>query len=150
MSSLQEAVERSQAGASEQTTSYFAHGFLDVGQVVEVINDTQAATIATVSHAGLPHAAYVIAACLDETIHFTVTPGSVLERNLDHQSRIGFTIVNQHHSIMGQGDAVRVARSLDAPDLLEALGQVTSSGTFTPPGWDGLVYRIEPRRLVGG
>lgn len=150
MSSLQKAIERSQAGASDLTKSYFARGFLGLDQVVDVVNDAQAATIATVSRAGIPHAAYVIAACLEEVIHFTVTPGSVLERNLDHQPRIGFTIVNQHHSIMGQGNALPVARSLDAADLVEALGQVTSSGTFTPHGWDGLVYQIEPRRLIAG
>lgn len=150
MSSLHEAMERSQSGASNLTKSYFARGFLDPGQVVDVVNEAQAATIATVSKAGVPHAAYVIAACLDDVIHFTVTPGSVLERNINQEPRIGFTVATQHHSIMGQGDAAEVARSLDDPGLIEALGQVTSSGTFTPGGWDGLVYQITPRRLVGG
>lgn len=147
---LRDALHRSQAGASDLTKSFFAGGFLDAAAVIALVNGVEAATIATVSDAGIPHAACVIAACHDEVIHFTVTPGSVLARNIDHQPRIGFSVMNREHSVMGQGDASLVGRSLTAPQLLESLDRASSSGQFTPRGWDGLVYRIVPRRIVAG
>jgi hypothetical protein len=52
-----------------------------------------------------------------------------------------------HHAVMGRGKAVIVARSLDDAELIERLAFVTASGSFTPPGWDGFVYRIEIDRI---
>lgn len=150
MATLREALDRSQSTATELVSSFFPGGFLGPDEVAGLVNETRGATIATVSDAGIPHASYVIAACLDEVIHFTVAPGSILERNIGHQPRIGFTIVGQQRSAMGQGDAVFVARSLEADDLLASLDQASGAGRFTPEGWDGSIYRIELRRLVAG
>jgi hypothetical protein len=48
---------------------------------------------------------------------------------------------------MGRGDAVLVARSLEAPDLIARLAAASASGSFTPAGWDGAIYRIEIERI---
>ena len=48
---------------------------------------------------------------------------------------------------MGRGTAVRAARSLEAPHLVERLAAAAAIGHFTPPGWEGLLLRIELERL---
>jgi hypothetical protein len=42
---------------------------------------------------------------------------------------------------------VLVARSLEAPDLMASLAAAADSGSFTPAGWDGSVYRVEIERI---
>jgi hypothetical protein len=48
-----------------------------------------------------PHAAVVIAACLDGDIHFTVSDRSRLRRNLARSPRIAFTAADRSHALMG-------------------------------------------------
>jgi hypothetical protein len=96
---------------------------------------------------GEPHAAVVTAACLDGDVHFTVSDKSRLQRNLARSSRVAFTAADRSHTLMGSGDAVLVARSLDAPDLMASLAAAADSGSFTPAGWDGSVYRVEIERI---
>jgi hypothetical protein len=48
---------------------------------------------------------------------------------------------------MGRGTAIRVARSLEAPELVQRLADATVIGAFTPAGWDGLIYRIDLERI---
>lgn len=147
MSDLQGALDRSLQRASSFTRSLFADGSWDALRVEEFINTARNITIATVTKSGSPHAAVVIAACLDGEIHLTVAPASLLGRNLDGDVRIAFTVCDRSHAVMGRGRAVLVARSLDDPGLIERLALVSASRSFTPPGWDGLVYRIEIDRI---
>ena len=48
---------------------------------------------------------------------------------------------------MGRGGAVLAGRSLEDPDLVARLAAASDSGTFTPTGWDGSVYRVEIDRV---
>jgi hypothetical protein len=49
---------------------------------------------------------------------------------------------------MSQGRAVKLGAAPDLTELIEELAAATGSGTFTPPGWDGAIYRADVRRLV--
>lgn len=147
MSDLQQVLDRSIENASPFTRSLFETQQWDADQVAAFVNTNHNVTISTVTKAGEPHAAVVIAACLDKQIYFTVSPRSLLRRNLDREPRIAFSIADRSNTVMGTGTAVLVARSLDDPGLIERLASATDGGTFTPPGWDGLVNRIEIQRI---
>jgi hypothetical protein len=147
MSRLQDALDQSLSNASPFTRSLFEHGTLDAEGVEHLINAVRNLTVATVTDAGEPHAAVVIAACVDGDIHFTVSDRSVLHRNLTRSPRIAFTACDRTHTLMGRGDAVLVARSLDDPVLIARLAAASNSGSFTPTGWDGSVCRIEVDRI---
>jgi hypothetical protein len=147
LSELQEALDRSLRNASPFTRSLFEGVQWDAERVARFVNANRNVTISTVTFAGEPHASVVIGACVDETIHFTVAPRSLLARTLAHTPHVAFTICDRAHAIMGKGVAVVVARSLDDPDLITRLAAATEHGVFTPPGWDGLVYRIEVDRI---
>jgi hypothetical protein len=147
VSGLQAALDRSLENASPFTRSLFGADRWDAAQVVAFVNSVRNITVSTVTARGDPHAAVVIGASLNEQIHFTVAPASLLGRNLLRSPLLAFTICDRAHAVMGTGAVVLVARSLEAPDLIERLAQVTKSGAFTPAGWDGLVYRIEVERI---
>ncbi len=143
MERLQAVLDRSIADASPFTRSLFEATRWSADQVIAFVNRTRNVSVASITATGDPHAAVVIGACLDEQIYFTVAPRSLLGRNLGQHPRIAFTVCEGAHGVMGRGKAVRVARSLEDPDLIERLAMATDGGTFTPPGWDGLVYLIE-------
>jgi hypothetical protein len=147
LTDLQAILERSIERASAFTRDLFADSQWDAARVQDFVNESRDATIATVNPAGKPHAAVVVAACLDGDIHFTVAHASALGRHLAHDPHIAFTIANGSHSIMGRGIAVLAAHSLHQPELIEQLAAVTRTGRFTPSGWDGLIFRIEPERV---
>ena len=147
MSALQDVLDRSIRDATPFTRSLFEADQWNAARVVGFVNDCRNATIATVTAAGEPHAAVVIAAAVEDVIHVTVAPPSLLARNLTHNPRVAFTICDRSYAVMGTGVAVLAARSLDDPDLMGRLAAASASGTFTPPGWDGLVYRLEPDRI---
>jgi hypothetical protein len=147
MADLQGALDRSIRQASTFTRSLFTDDLWGAPRVEEFINAARNITIATVTTSSGPHAAVVIAACLDGDIHFTAAPASLLGRNLERDLRIAFTVCDRSHAVMGRGKAVLVARSLDDPEVIERLALVSKSGSFTPLGWDGLVYRIEIDRI---
>jgi hypothetical protein len=147
MSRLQAALDRSLSHASPFTRALFEHDTLDAAGVARMINAVRNLTVSTVTRAGEPHAAVVIAACVDGDIHFTVSDQSVLHRNLAHSPRVAFTACDRTHTLMGRGDAVAAARSLEDPGLIARLAAASDRGTFTPAGWDGSIYRIEIDRI---
>jgi hypothetical protein len=144
---LQEALDRSLRNASPFTRSLFEAVQWDAERVVRFVNANRNVTVSTVTFAGEPHAAVVVGACLEASIHFTVAPRSLLARTLAHTPHVAFTICDRAHAIIGKGVAVLVTRSLDDPELIARLAAATERGVFTPPGWDGLVYRIEIDRI---
>ena len=147
MSELQEALDRSMRGASAFTRSFMGDDQWDAAQVAGFVNSVRNITIATVTKAGEPHAVVTIAGCLDDRVHFTVHPESLLKRHLDRQPTVGFSVTTSRNQIMGKGTAVLVARSLDDPALIDRLATANEGGSFTPDGWDGLIYRIEIDRI---
>jgi hypothetical protein len=146
-SELQEALERSIRNASPFTKSLFEDSDWDADRVCRFVNSTRNVTIATVTFGEEPHAAAVIGGCIDHTIHFTVSHGSLLERNLGHNPHVAFTICDPAHAVMGRGVAVLVTHSVDDPALIDRLAAASDKGRFTPPDWDGLIFRIEIDRI---
>jgi hypothetical protein len=147
LTNLQVTLDQSIEHASAFTKELFADTQWSAGRLQEFVNACRYATIATVSPRGEPHAAVGLVACLDGDIHFTVSHHSALGRHLEHSPHIAFTVTDGKHSAMGRGIAVLEAHSIHQPALIERLAAATRSGTFTPPGWDGLVYRIEIDRI---
>ncbi|MBI5738873.1 MAG: pyridoxamine 5'-phosphate oxidase family protein [Mycolicibacterium neoaurum] len=145
--SITDAIETSKAGANTFTRQLFEDQW-SADRVASFINERRNATIATVSQTGQPHAAVVIAASVRDEIYFTVNPDSVLARNLAENDRIALSVCDSIHSVMSQGRAVKVGPAPTLPDLIGELAAATSSGTFTPAGWEGDIYRADIRRLV--
>lgn len=145
--SITEAIAASNAVASTFTQQLFEDQWT-ADRVASFVNERRNATIATVSPAGQPHAAVVIAACVGDEIYFTVHPDSVLARNLSDNDRVALSVTDSVHAVMSQGRAVKVGAAPDLADLIGELATATRSGSFTPPGWDGDIYRANLRRLV--
>lgn len=145
--SITEAIAASNAAASAFTRELFEEQWTP-DRVASFVNERRNATIATVSPAGQPHAAVVIAASMSDEIYFTVNPQSVLARNLAENDRIALSVCDSVHAAMGQGRAVKVGAAPNLAELVEGLAAATGSGTFTPPGWDGDIFRADVRRLV--
>jgi Pyridoxamine 5'-phosphate oxidase len=146
-SQLQDALDRSLENATPFTRSLFEQDSWDAERVEQFVNSARNLTVCTTTASGEPHAAVVIAACVDGVIHFTVSDDSLLRRNLVQSSRVAFTACDRAHAVMGRGDAVPVARSLQDPELLARLAAATDADSFTPAGWDGSIYRIEIGRI---
>ncbi len=142
------AIEASRAQASSFTRSLFADDQWSADRVAAFVNERRNATIATVSAAGQPHAAVVIAASIDDDIYFTVHTSSVLARNLQRNDRIALSVCDTRHAVMAQGRAVRVGAAAALADLIARLAATTAGARFTPDGWDGDLYRIAMARLV--
>ena len=145
--SITEAIAASSAGASSFTRQLFEEQWT-ADRVASFVNERRNATIATVSQAGQPHAAVVIAASTRDEIYFTVHPDSVLARNLADNDRIALSVCDSVHAVMSQGRAVKVGSAADLAELIEELAATTRSAVFTPAGWDGDIYRANVRRLV--
>jgi pyridoxine/pyridoxamine 5'-phosphate oxidase len=150
MGEMQDAIDRSLEQANPFTKAMFEELACSADEVISFINTVRLATIATANAVGTPHAAVVIAACHDEHVYFTVHPSSILARNLNERPQVGFTFCLGDRSIMGQGTGVRIGEAESLPDLLASLGSSASSGRFTPPGWEGLIYRIDVHRIFAG
>lgn len=144
---IAEAIASSNAAASSFTRQLFEEQW-SADRVASFVNERRNATIASVSETGQPHAAVVIAASLDNEIYFTVNPASVLARNLVANDRIALSVCDSVHAVMSQGRAMRVGSAPDLADLVGRLASAARGGTFTPPAWDGDVYRASLRRLV--
>jgi hypothetical protein len=142
-----EALESSLASANELTRSLFGDANWTPSQVAEFVNSTRNVTIATTNSSGQPHAAVVIGGCLGDDIYFTVTPESTLARNLGTNDRLAFSVAEGTNAVMGQGRGVVVGRSLEQAGLVGELSNASRAGRFTPEGWDGLLYRIDIRRI---
>jgi hypothetical protein len=96
-------------------------------------------TVCTITASGDPHATVVVG-CIDGAIHFTVSDGTPLQRNLARDRRIAFTVSDRDRAVIGRGEAGLVARSLEDPALVARLAGVTDNGTFTPAGWGGSIW----------
>lgn len=147
---MQEAIDRSMEGASQVTRAMFEDLVWSADEVISFVNNVRSATIATANAEGVPHAAVVIAACADENIHFTVTPGSVMARNLAARPEMAFSVCYAGRAIMGQGSAALIGEAARLEELIAALASTSGVGSFTPPGWEGLMYRIDIRRIFTG
>ena len=144
---ISEALAASAKGASEFTRSLFSEDLWTGEQVVAFINQQRNATIASTNTNAQPHAAVVIAASVHEAMYFTVAPSSVLARNLAVNARIGFSVCDSRHAVMGQGFGVRVGQAGSVARLIGELAQASPSGRFTPEGWEGDIYRVDFRRI---
>ena len=79
---LQQVIDRSIQHASPLTQKLFGDQPWDAEQVQALVNDVGGLTVATVSAAGVPHAAVVVAGSSKGSICFAVSPDSILQRNL--------------------------------------------------------------------
>ena len=150
MGEMQDAIDRSLERANPFTRAMFADLACSADEMISLINAVRHATIATASGSGVPHAAVVIAGCHDETIYFTVTPSSTMARNLEARPDLAFTVCFGDRSIMGQGCGIEVGPAEEHPELLAELAAAALTGSFTPPGWHGVLYRIDIRRIFAG
>ena len=147
MARLSVAVDESFGRAGEFTRSLFGEERWTAAQIEGFVNEQRNVTIASTNTSGQPHAAVVIGGCVDDEIVFTVHPQSVLARNLTANPRIGFSVCDRRHVVMGQGRAERVGNAAQCADLISTLASASVGGTFTPPDWDGDLYRIDIRRI---
>ena len=146
LADLQVVIDHSLDHASPLTRQLFGDPWTP-DAVQRFVNRVAAATVATVRPDGRPHAALVIVACLDGVIHFTATPGSVLLGDLKRDDRVALTVSDMINGLMTEGRARPMGRGRDIDALLARLGTVVDRGVFTPPGWDGYVYALDPDRL---
>ena len=99
-------------------------------------------TVATVTRDGKPHAVTVIAACVDGTLYFTASPGSLLLRNLRRDPSVAFTISDK---VMGRGTAELAGMAKDLGHLESQAGKTL--GALIDEGWEGSVYSIRLERV---
>jgi hypothetical protein len=135
---LQALLDRSRQQASRFTLSLEGE-VQTASQVQEFINANRNITIAVVRRNGLPHAAPVIAGCVDGEIYATVSPGSVLANCLDRNPEVAFTIADLVHTLIGAGEAEKIGRSSECTGLCRRLDGTAPFGMFAPEGWDGFI-----------
>jgi uncharacterized pyridoxamine 5'-phosphate oxidase family protein len=114
--------------------------------VQRFVNRIREVTIATVLADGSPHASPTITACLNGTIYFAVHRRSATWRNLQRDPSIAFTVSDRGHAVLRRGVATFAGSSTDTA-LIKRLARTSSLGLFTPEGWEGDVYAIEPTKL---
>jgi pyridoxine/pyridoxamine 5'-phosphate oxidase len=141
---LQKTIDASIADASAFTRGLFESNHLSAQQVHDLVNEDASMTIATVGKDGSPHAAVVIAGCVEGTFYFTASPKSALLGNLRRNPAIAFTISDK---VMGQGTAQLAGRGY----TMERIGPKTSRlmRDLIEEGWRGYIYSIEVDRLFG-
>jgi len=140
-------MNRSVEAATPFARSLFMPAQWDAQQVQQFVNEVGNMTVATVNASGMPHAAPVIAGCADGTLCFSVSPKSVLLRNLAAGSRIAFTVVGSGHNVLGQGSAEPVGEARGLGHLARALGEQSRLGGLILEPWEGLIYAVTPSRL---
>lgn len=145
LEALEGVIERSAAGATAFTASLFGRPW-KAREVQVFVNRVREVTIATVLADGSPHASPTITACLDGTIYFAVHRRSATWRNLQRSPLIAFTVSDHGHAVLGRGVATLAGSSTDGA-LITRLAKTGSLGLFTPVGWEGDVYAIEPIKL---
>ncbi len=145
LEALQVVIDDSIAAATAFTARLFDLPW-NARQVQAFVNRVRGATIATVLGDGSPHASPTIAACLDGTIYFAVHPRSAMWRNLQRDPRIAFTVSDRGHAVLGRGVAGFAASYTDT-ELITRLASTGALGRFTPEGWEGEVYEIDPTKL---
>ena len=116
-------------------------------EVEDLINHTRTVTVAVVRKNGLPHAVPVIGGSIDGEIMVTVSPGSVLANCLERSPEVAFTVADLVHSVIGAGTAENLGRVSGLEEIRERLDRASPFGQFAPAGWDGFIFRLQPRRL---
>ncbi len=147
MDELQRVIDVSLANASPLTRRVYANDRWSAAAVQAFINRVMAATIATVRPNGTPHAAVVLTACLQGTVIFTATSGSVLLRNLERQPAMSMTVTDRDHDLTIHGEAERLGKAGDLVDLVRELSALSRRGYFLPRAWDGYLYRVRMDRI---
>ena len=139
---LQKTIDDSLAGASSFTRGLFESNHWTAQRVQEYSNEDASMTVATIGRDGKPHAAVVIAGCVDGTFHFTASPNSALLGNLRRDPAIAFTISDK---LMGRGTAKLEGKGYE----MERIGPKTSKlmRDLIEEGWRGYIYSIDVERL---
>ena len=139
---LQQVIDQSIASASAFTRGLFENNHWNAARLQEYSNEDGSMTVATVTSDGKPHAALVIAACIDGIFYFTASPRSQLLRNLRRDPTVAFTISDK---VMGRG-TVELAGA--AKDLGHLRSQASKTlGALIDEGWEGSIYSIRPERV---
>ena len=147
LAELQRVVDDTLRTASPLARRVYDNGAWSAGALQRFINRVMAATVATVREDGRPHASVVLVACLDGTVFFAVSGGSMLGRNLDRRATLALTVIDQHHDVTIHGTASRVGRATDAAPLVQRLHDLSRRGRFTPRNWDGDLWAVRPERI---
>jgi pyridoxine/pyridoxamine 5'-phosphate oxidase len=139
---LQKVIDVSIAGATAFTRGLFETNRWTAQQLQTYANEDASMTVATVGKDGKPHAAVVIAGCVDGTFYFTASPKSALLGNLRRDPSIAFTISDK---AMGRGTARVAGRGYE----MQRIGSKTSKlmRDLIEEGWRGYIYEIEVERL---
>src|SRR3989442_796843 len=132
MDELQRAIDLSLAKASPLARRIYANDRWSASSVQLFINKVMAATVATVRADGLPHAAVVLAACMDGTVYLTASVGSLLLRNLQREPALSMTIADRDHDVTIHGRAEPVGRASDVPGVVRDLHALSRRGQFVP------------------
>lgn len=147
LGALQSVMDRSIGSASPFAHSLFVQAHWDATEVQRFVNEVGNMTVATVNTGRIPHAAPVIAGYADGTLYFSVSPHSVLMRNLSAGSRIAFTVVGSGHNVLGQGSAKSRGNARDLGNLVPALGEQSRLSKLILEPWEGMIYDVAPSRL---
>lgn len=144
---LQRAIDLSLVGASPLARRIYANDRWSAASVQAFVNRVMAATIATVRPDGRPHAAVGLSACLHGTVLFTASPGSLLLRNLERQPWVSMTVTDRDHDLTLHGQAERLGRAGELPELVRELSAISRRGYFLPRDWDGYLYQVRIDRI---
>jgi hypothetical protein len=144
---LQRAIDSTLVTASPLARSIYQNERWSAALVQRFVNRVMGATVATVRDDGSAHAAVVLAACLDGTLHFTASAGSLLLRNLERRAAIAMTVVDRNHDLTVRGEAIRVGSASTVPDLMRELHGLSRRDQFTPEGWEGYLYAVRIERI---
>jgi pyridoxine/pyridoxamine 5'-phosphate oxidase len=144
---LQRVIDGSLTSASPLAKRVYDNEAWSAERLQRFVNRVMAATVATVRADGRPHTAVVLTACLDGTVHFAATDGSTLLRNLERRPDVAMTVVDQYHDVTVHGTAHRLGRASELPDLVRSLHQLSRRGQFTPRGWEGSLWAVDPARI---
>jgi pyridoxine/pyridoxamine 5'-phosphate oxidase len=147
MKELQRVIDATLVAASPLARRIYANDRWSAAQVQRFINRVMAATVATVRRGGEPHAAVVLTACLDGTVYFTASDGSLLLRNLQQQPAASMTVTDRDHDLTIHGHVDRLGRASDLPELVNKLHGLSRRGQFIPRDWDGFLYAVHIDRI---
>jgi pyridoxine/pyridoxamine 5'-phosphate oxidase len=147
MKELQHVIDVTLASASPLARRVYANEQWSATAVQRFVNRVMAATVATVRADGRPHAALVLTACLDGTMFFTASAGSMLLRNLERQRAVSMTVADRDHDLTIHGHVDRLGRASELPELVRALHALSRRGQFIPREWDGYLYAVNIDRI---
>lgn len=128
LKALQTTIDRSLDHASTLSRTIFADEAWSASRIQDFVNEVGAMIVATANRSGVPHAAPVVAGCADDDLYFSVSPGSVLRRNLVDGSRIAFTVAGHGHTVVGQGTATPTGEAAELAELIALLAPSSGSG----------------------